>query len=193
MTPSTLLHPLKLDVVGFQEDEHDYHFRVELPEPKCCESCGTINGLVKFGKDDQAYRDVPIHDKRSTIWVIRRRYKCNSCASTFRPDLKDMDDRLRAVFFCSYLLAPLLTRTNSATSITSTQQTNRRQAPAASLRATSDSECRRKPERETGAALSQGNRNEQAHTWAVDGSFNWMRRNRQHDGCQRLSDGRPKP
>lgn len=36
MTPSTLLHPLKLDVVGFQEDEHDYHFRVEPPEPKCC-------------------------------------------------------------------------------------------------------------------------------------------------------------
>jgi len=29
MTPSTLLHPLKLDVVGFQEDEHDYHFRVK--------------------------------------------------------------------------------------------------------------------------------------------------------------------
>lgn len=78
MTPSTLLHPLKLDVVGFQEDEHDYHFRVELPEPKCCQSCGTLYNLVKFGKDDQAYRDVPIHDKRSTIWVVRRRYKCNS-------------------------------------------------------------------------------------------------------------------
>lgn len=93
MTPSTLLHPLKLDVVGFQEDEHDYHFRVELPEPKCCQSCGTLYNLVKFGKDDQAYRDVPIHDKRSTIWVVRRRYKCNSCSSTFRPDLKDMDDR----------------------------------------------------------------------------------------------------
>lgn len=44
MTPSTLLHPLKLDVVGFQEDEHDYHFRVELPEPKCCQSCGTLYG-----------------------------------------------------------------------------------------------------------------------------------------------------
>ena len=56
MTPSTLLHPLKLDVVGFQEEEHDYHFRVELPEPKCCESCGTIHNLVKFGKDDQADR-----------------------------------------------------------------------------------------------------------------------------------------
>jgi len=46
MTPSTLLHPLKLDVVGFQEDEHDYHFRVELPEPKCCQSCGTLYSLV---------------------------------------------------------------------------------------------------------------------------------------------------
>ena len=56
MTPSTLLHPLKLDVVGFQEEEHDYHFRVELPEPKCCQSCGTLYNLVKFGKDDQAYR-----------------------------------------------------------------------------------------------------------------------------------------
>lgn len=93
MTPSTLLHPLKLDVVGFQEDEHDYHFRVELPEPKCCQSCGTLYNLVKFGKDDQAYRDVPIHDKRSTIWVVLRRYKCNSCNSTFRHDLMDMDDR----------------------------------------------------------------------------------------------------
>ena len=86
MLPGNLLHPLKLDVVGFKEEDHDYHFRVELPEPKCCESCGTIHNLVKFGKDDQAYRDVPIHDKRSTIWVIRRRYKCNSCAATFRPE-----------------------------------------------------------------------------------------------------------
>lgn len=63
MTPSTrLLHPLKLDVVGFQEDEHDYHFRVELPEPKCCQSCGTLYNLVKFGKDDQAYRELPGKD-----------------------------------------------------------------------------------------------------------------------------------
>jgi len=46
MTLSTLLRPLKLDVVGVQEDEHDYHFRVELPEPKCCESCGNIHNLV---------------------------------------------------------------------------------------------------------------------------------------------------
>lgn len=41
---------MKLDVVGFQEDEHDYHFRVELPEPKCCQSCGTLYNLVKKPK-----------------------------------------------------------------------------------------------------------------------------------------------
>ena len=94
MLPGNLLHPLKLDVVGFKEEDHDYHFRVELPEPKCCQSCGAAEGrVVRFGKDDQAYRDVPIHNKRVTIWMIRRRYKCHDCGSTFRPELKDMDDR----------------------------------------------------------------------------------------------------
>lgn len=94
MLPGNLLHPLKLDVVGFKEEDHDYHFRVELPEPSCCQSCGAVDArIVKFGKDDQAYRDVPIHNKRVTIWMIRRRYKCNDCGSTFRPELKDMDDR----------------------------------------------------------------------------------------------------
>lgn len=93
-TPSTLLHPLKFNVVGFKEDEYDYHFHVELAEPTCCQSCGAVEGrIVKFGKDDQAYRDVPIHNKRVTIWMIRRRYKCHDCGSTFRPELKDMDDR----------------------------------------------------------------------------------------------------
>lgn len=93
-SPSTLLHPLKLNVVGFKEEEHDYHFHVELPEPTHCQACGTVAGrIVRFGKDDQPYRDLPIHGKRVTIWMIRRRYKCHDCGSTFRPDLKDMDER----------------------------------------------------------------------------------------------------
>jgi hypothetical protein len=94
MLPDNLLHPLKLDVVGFKEEDHDYHFRVELPEPSCCQSCGYADEKPgKYGKDDQAYRDVPIHGKRCTIWMIRRRYVCKACGSTFRPELKDMDDR----------------------------------------------------------------------------------------------------
>lgn len=51
MLPGNLLHPLKLDVVGFKEEDHDYHFRVELPEPSCCQSCGAAEGrVVRFGK-----------------------------------------------------------------------------------------------------------------------------------------------
>lgn len=49
--------------------------------------------IVKFGKDDQAYRGVSIHNKRVAIWMIRRRYKCHACGGTFRLELKDMDYR----------------------------------------------------------------------------------------------------
>ena len=40
---------LELAVVGFQEGKHDYHFRVELPEPKCLLSCGRIGGRACGG------------------------------------------------------------------------------------------------------------------------------------------------
>lgn len=91
---ASLLYPLKLNVIDFTEEDHDYHFRVDLPEPKCCEACGALGGkLVKFGKDDQAYRDIPLHGKRVTLWMIRRRYKCHDCGATFRPAMRDMDDR----------------------------------------------------------------------------------------------------
>jgi transposase len=93
MDPTNLLHPLKLTVVSVKEEDHDYHFHVETPEPRCCEACGVIDNWVKFGKEDQSYRDVPIHHKRVTIWLIRRRYKCNACGGTFRPHLAEMDDR----------------------------------------------------------------------------------------------------
>jgi len=36
---------------------------------------------------------VPIHGKRVTLWLQRRRYRCNACMATFRPVLKDMDDK----------------------------------------------------------------------------------------------------
>jgi len=89
-----LLHPLKLNVQSFKEEGHDYHFHVELPEPVVCQACGALEGkLVKFGKEDQSFRDVPIHGKRSTIWVIRRRYRCADCNSTFRQPVPHMDDK----------------------------------------------------------------------------------------------------
>ena len=38
--PQSLLHPLKASVIGFQEEEHDYHFQVEYPDPDACHTCG---------------------------------------------------------------------------------------------------------------------------------------------------------
>lgn len=40
--------------------------------------------FVRFGKRDVPYRDLPIHGKRVTLWVVRRRYTCRACKTTFR-------------------------------------------------------------------------------------------------------------
>lgn len=113
-TPAHLLHPLKVTVINLQEDEHDYHFHVEVADPKVCEACGAIGELVRFGKKDQAYRDLPIHGKRVTLWLQRRRYRCNGCMSTFRPTLEEMDDRrMMTKRLASYIEKAVLFRSNT--------------------------------------------------------------------------------
>lgn len=113
-TPASLLYPLKLTVLTFQQDEHDYHFHVEAPEPDTCEGCGVVGELVRFGKKDQSYRDVPIHGKRVTLWLLRRRYRCNACMTTFRPTLADMDDkRSMTKRLVAYVELAVLFRPNS--------------------------------------------------------------------------------
>src|SRR5699024_8774887 len=37
----------------------------------------------------------PIHGKRVTLWVVRRRYTCRACKTTFRPQLPEMVDGYR--------------------------------------------------------------------------------------------------
>jgi hypothetical protein len=51
--------------------------------------------FVRFGKRDVPYRDLPIHGKRVTLWVVRRRYTCRACKTTFRPQLPEMVDGFR--------------------------------------------------------------------------------------------------
>ncbi|SEI13704.1 zinc-finger of transposase IS204/IS1001/IS1096/IS1165, partial [Rheinheimera pacifica] len=46
-------------------------------------------------KRDVPYRDLPIHGKRVTLWVVRRRYTCRACKTTFRPQLPEMVDGFR--------------------------------------------------------------------------------------------------
>ncbi|WCM91631.1 ISL3 family transposase [Acidovorax sp. NCPPB 2350] len=105
---------MNLTVLSMQEDSENYQFHVDAPEPSTCPTCG-IGPIVKFGKQDQSYRDLPIHGKRVTLWLQRRRYRCNGCMTTFRPDLADMDDsRKMTKRLITYVEKAVLQRTNTA-------------------------------------------------------------------------------
>ena len=67
----------------------------EAPTPVACEGCCVQGEFVRFGKRDVPYRDLPIHGKRVTLWVVRRRYTCRACKTTFRPQLPEMVDGFR--------------------------------------------------------------------------------------------------
>ena len=93
MINSLSLHGYQL--VDSDEQNEDIHFRLEAPTPVACEGCGVQGEFVRFGKRDVPYRDLPIHGKRVTLWVVRRRYTCRACKTTFRPQLPEMVDGFR--------------------------------------------------------------------------------------------------
>lgn len=112
--PATMLHPLKAQVLSFQEEEHDYHFQVEYPDPAACHSCGTIGQTVRFGKKQVKYRDVPMHGKRVTLWAVQRRFQCKSCESTFTPRFDEMAEDHRMTKRCyDYIIRKALMSTNA--------------------------------------------------------------------------------
>lgn len=93
--PANIIHLPNYQIQGTKVEEHDLHFHIEAPHPIACEGCGVEGELARFGKRDVAYRDLPIHGKRVTLWVIRRRYTCRACKTTFRPRLPEMADSFR--------------------------------------------------------------------------------------------------
>ncbi|NHB86207.1 hypothetical protein C5471_00120 [Photorhabdus tasmaniensis] len=42
-----------------------------------------------FNQTKKGLRDQPIHRKR-TLWIIRYRFTCRACKTTFRPQLLDV-------------------------------------------------------------------------------------------------------
>ncbi|MCR7468498.1 transposase, partial [Pseudomonas aeruginosa] len=112
--PTSLLHPLKAQVMSFQEEEHDYHFQVEYPDPPACHTCGTVGQLVRFGKKQVKYRDVPMHGKRVSLWAVQRRFQCKSCESTFTPKFHEMSEDHRMTKRCyDYIVKRSLSSTNA--------------------------------------------------------------------------------
>ena len=115
IAPTSLLHPLKATVLDFQEDEHDYQFKVEYPEPTCCHACGAVSDIIRFNKKLVKYRDVPMHGKRVTLWVVTRRYQCKSCKGTFTPAIPEMAEAHRMTKRCyQYIIKRALTGTNAS-------------------------------------------------------------------------------
>lgn len=90
--PDNILHLPEYHILDSKAEEHDFHFRLEASDPVACEECGAEGTFVRFGKRDVAYRDLPIHGKRVTLWVVRRRYTCRACEKTFRPAMPEMVD-----------------------------------------------------------------------------------------------------
>ena len=82
-------------LVDSDEQNEDIHFRLEAPTPVACEGCGVQGEFVRFGKRDVPHRDLPIQGKRVTLWVVRRRYTCRACKTTFRPQLPEVVDGFR--------------------------------------------------------------------------------------------------
>lgn len=76
--PDNILHLPQYQVLGCKSTDDEMHFQVDVPDPIACEECGVQGEFVRFGKRDVSYRDLPIHGKRVTLWVVRRRYTCRT-------------------------------------------------------------------------------------------------------------------
>lgn len=69
--PDNILHLPQYQVLGCKSTDDEMHFQVDVPDPIACEECGVQGEFVRFGKRDVPYRDLPIHGKRVTLWVVR--------------------------------------------------------------------------------------------------------------------------
>src|SRR5690554_1268185 len=95
--PDNILHLPQYQVLGCKSTDDEMHFQVDVPDPIACEECGVQGEFVRFGKRDVPYRDLPIHGKRVTLWVVRRRYTCRACSGLIQMDTSMRDNRLSVV------------------------------------------------------------------------------------------------
>jgi len=89
-----ILNIAEFKVVKFEETEHDYNIRVEMVSPPSyCHHCGCVANLLGHGSKEQVFRDIPSHDRRVTIYLKRKRYRCKDCTKTFLEPLPMLDEK----------------------------------------------------------------------------------------------------
>lgn len=91
--PANFLNLPDYAVVAMDQDDHDYHIKVEVVSgTESCQHCGAYS-LVGFGRREQMIRDLPMHGKRVGIYVNTRRYQCKTCSKTFSEALPEVDEK----------------------------------------------------------------------------------------------------
>ena len=86
--PDNILHPLKAKIVGFHEEENEYSFQVEYPDPVICPNCAVYGEVVRFGKKEMKLRDLPCKGpgalmlERTATWLraVKNKYLLASIA-----------------------------------------------------------------------------------------------------------------
>lgn len=90
-----ILNLKDLEVLEIQENTFDYLITAQAKErPKFCIKCYS-DSLIRHSTNEMMVSDVRIHDKRTKINLIRRRYKCKSCGYTFYELLSSVDTGFR--------------------------------------------------------------------------------------------------
>lgn len=73
------------EVLDYQESTHNIvvHARPSGMEEPICTKCGVVGDRHKIGKLKSTVMHVPIRGKRVGIVMVRQRFKCLSCGSTY--------------------------------------------------------------------------------------------------------------
>lgn len=91
--PTNILNLPSYIVLAVDQNDHDYHIKVEIKQPPSnCPLCHSDN-LVGFGRREQMLKDLPMHGRRVGIYLNTRRMQCRGCNKTFSEPLPEVDER----------------------------------------------------------------------------------------------------
>ncbi len=88
---TTILSVPAYKILRVEETEQEYHIRTELAQsPTTCPTCAHAR-LLRYGRNEQLIRDLPIHGRRVGLYVDTQRWRCQACGKTFMEPLPAVD------------------------------------------------------------------------------------------------------